>query len=91
MSPGLLVIPAGADPERDHVALAWTAEGGAVLRLDRFWEPPALETARVRLYGNDTFCLVVAEVLGLVLVSPPDDLLLHLDEDALGRDERRAG
>jgi hypothetical protein len=84
--PGILVIPAGADPERDAVARAWAAAGGDVERLDRFWEPPPLDTHQVRLYGNDTFCLVLAEVLGLVLVSPPNDLLLQLDATALGRE-----
>jgi hypothetical protein len=80
------VIPAGADVERDQVAMAWVAAGGDVTRLARFWEPPPLERDRVRLYGNDTFCLVLADVLGLVLVSPPDDFLLNLDQRLLGRE-----
>lgn len=84
--PGILVVPAGADVERDQVARAWAAAGGDVMRLARFWEPPRLETSCVRLYGNDTFCLVLAEVLGLALVSPPDDFLLNLDQSLLGRD-----
>jgi hypothetical protein len=84
--PGILVIPARADVERDQVASAWAATGGDVTRLARFWEPPRLERSRVRVYGDDTFCLVLAEVLGLVLVSPPDDLLLNLDQPMLGRD-----
>ncbi|MCP3163397.1 ATP-grasp domain-containing protein [Myxococcus qinghaiensis] len=81
-----LLIPAKADPERDAVARAWEAGGGTVLRLDRFWSPPAVTPARTRLYGNDTFCLVVAQKLGLTLVSPPDDLLLRVDPTWLGRE-----
>ena len=75
----VLLTPAKADPERDAVARAWQRHGGRVLRLDRFWEPPAFDPATVRLYGNDTFCLVLAQVLRLVLLSPPDDLLARLD------------
>jgi ATP-grasp domain, R2K clade family 2 len=81
----ILVIPEKADTEREAVALAWQSNGGEVLRLGRFWEPPNLEASQVRLYGNDTFCLVSAEKLGLKLVSPPDDLLLHVESDWLKR------
>lgn len=84
--PGLLVVPAAPDGERDRVADAWVRAGGRVSRLARFWEPPALDRSEVRLYGNDSFCLVLAEVLALDLVSPPDDLILELDESLLGRE-----
>ena len=80
-----LCIPAKSDSERDAVAAAWQARGGEVLALDRFWDPPPLERANVRLYGNDTFCLVVAQKLGLTLVSPPDDLLILLGPSATWR------
>jgi hypothetical protein len=42
----------------------------------------------VRLYGNDAFCLVLAQKLALELVSPPDDLLLRLPPGMLQRDVR---
>jgi len=71
----LLVIPARPDPERDRVAAAWPGE---VLRLDRFWEVPAVDPAQVRLYGPDTFCQVVAHRLGLTLVAPDDAVLATL-------------
>ena len=32
----------------------------------------------MRVYGADSYCQVLAQKLGLVLLSPPDDLLLHL-------------
>ncbi|MCP3135990.1 ATP-grasp domain-containing protein [Pyxidicoccus xibeiensis] len=85
-----LLIPEKADPERDTVARAWEAQGGEVLRLGRFWSPPAVDRERVRLYGNDTFCLVLAQKLGLSLVSPPDDLLLKVDPAWVKREVRGA-
>jgi hypothetical protein len=81
----ILLVPQRTDVERDAVAAQWVLHGGQVIRLDRFWEPPVLDAKRVRVYGNDTFCLVLAQKLGLTLISPPDDLLLHLDASMLGR------
>jgi hypothetical protein len=74
-----LIVPAKPDVERDAVADAWVSGGGKVLRIDRFWARPDVEPARVALYGADTFCLVLAQLLGIELVSPPDDLLLGAD------------
>ena len=65
-----LVIPDKPDLERDAVADAWTNSGGTVHRVARFWEPPELPSESVRLYGPDTFALVVAEKLGLTLLEP---------------------
>jgi len=73
-----LVISDKADIERDAVAESWTSMGGDVLRLGRFWDPPALDPSTTRVYGADSFCQVLAQKLGLSLLSPPDDLLLHL-------------
>jgi hypothetical protein len=71
-----LIIPEKSDIERDEVAEQWVALNGNVLRLDRFWEPPnSIVSSLVSLYGNDTFCLVLEQILGLKLVSPPDDLI----------------
>jgi len=71
-----LIIPDKPDVERDAVAAAWRASGGDMLRVDRFWVRPDVAPERVALYGPDTFCLVIAQLLGLNLLSPPDDLLL---------------
>lgn len=73
-----LVISDKPDVERDAVADVWSAAGGDVLRLGRFWDPPALHAARVRVYGADTFAQVLAQRLGLSLSSPPDDVLVRL-------------
>src|SRR4029450_12717872 len=81
-----LIIPDKPDPERDAVAAAWEKTGGAVLRLGRFWEPPALNPRFVRVYGNDAFCLVLQQKLGFELLSPPDDLLLRAPAEFLRRD-----
>lgn len=81
----ILVIPAKADIERDAVARVWEKNGGQVLRLDRFWEPPALNPETVRLYGSDSFCLVLAQILHLKLLSPNDDLIFQLPEKWVGR------
>lgn len=81
-----LVVPAKGDVERDAVCAQWQRHGGECLRLDRFWEPPSLDVSTVRLYGPDTFCLVVAQKLRLGLLSPEDGLLASLGRDLLKRD-----
>ncbi len=85
----ILVLPEKADSERDQVAQAWIAHGGSAEKLGRFWEPPAYDPRTVRLYGNDTFCLVLAQKLGLTLLSPADDLLLQLPQHMVKRKLQR--
>jgi len=85
-----LVISDKPDPERDAVAAVWEAAGGEVLRLGRFWEPPPLDPDRVRVYGADAFCQVLAQKLALALVTPADDLLLHLSPGVVKRAVRAA-
>lgn len=81
----VLVISDKPDVERDAVAAAWEAAGGQVLRLGRFWEPPSLDATRVRVYGADAFCQVLAQKLSLTLVTPSDDLLLRLPPSVIKR------
>jgi len=45
-----LLIPNRTDIERDAVASAWSEAGGDVLRLDRFWEPPDIDVAKIKVY-----------------------------------------
>ena len=85
----VLVISDKPDVERDAVAAAWERGGGDVLRLGRFWDPPPLDASRVRLYGADAFCQVLAQKLGLALVSPADDLLLAFPPAVTKRAIRR--
>ncbi len=76
-----LLIPKKTDIERDRVADTWRAMNWDVVRLDRFWEPPAfINSSDVTLYGNDTFCLVLEQKLDLNLISPPDDLIKTMDQ-----------
>jgi hypothetical protein len=86
-----LIIPEKPDVERDAVARAWERHGGRVLRLGRFWDPPALDPTAVRVYGSDAFCLVLQQKLGLELLSPADDLILAAPAQALRRGVRRVG
>ncbi len=81
----ILVIPNKADPERDAVARAWEFSGGMVERIDRFWEPPSLPRERVRLYGPDTFALVVAQKLGIELAEPDPYAVVKCPAELLGR------
>lgn len=85
MTPLVLLIPDKPDAERDAVATAWESAGGSVSRIGRFWEPPEVDRAHARVYGNDTFCLVLAEKLALHLVSPHDRILESAPEALLHR------
>jgi hypothetical protein len=82
----ILIIPDKPDAERDSLASVWASHGGNVLPLGRFWQPPPVDAARVRLYGPDAFCLVVAQKLGVDLVSPSDDAILLIPGELRGRD-----
>lgn len=81
----ILLIPDKPDSERDALANAWGHCGGTVMRLGRFWDPPALDTNVVRVYGSTSFALVLKEKLGLSLCTPADDLILHLPFEAVKR------
>ncbi len=81
-----LLIPSKPDLERDAVADAWHTAGGEVIRLDKFWCPPPIEGASAKVYGPETFALVVAKVLGLRLLEPSQDLVLSVPPTYLKRD-----
>lgn len=80
-----LVLPDKADVERESLADAWERSGGSVLRLARFWDPPALDPRSVRVYGSDAFCLVLKEKLGVELCSPADELIFAVPPHHLRR------
>jgi hypothetical protein len=81
----ILLISDKPDAERDDLANIWEQHGGEVLRLGRFWDPPALDVKRVRVYGSTSFVLVLQEKLGFELCTPADDLILSLPPEALRR------
>lgn len=81
------MIPDKADPERDSVAIRWTESGGKVVRLGKFWDPPPeLKNQTVRVYGNEVFCQVLAQKLGIILVLPDDEVLRTIPKEFLKRD-----
>lgn len=71
----LLLIPDKPDIERDAIADTWKRNGGEVKRVGTFWKRPEIDTQRVTIYGNDTFSLVLAQVTGLKLIEPKDEVL----------------
>jgi len=80
-----LLISDKPDIERDALAEAFARGGGDVHRLGRFWDPPVFDPATVRVYGADSFCLVLQQKLGFDLCSPADDLLLRVPPQFLRR------
>jgi ATP-grasp domain-containing protein len=80
-----LLLPDKPDVERDSLANVWERHGGMVLRLARFWDPPALDPGSVRVYGSNAFCLVLKEKLGLQLCSPSDELIFAVPPHHLRR------
>ena len=84
-----LLISDKPDLERDSVAESFAKGGGAVHRIGRFWDPPVFDPPTVRVYGADSFCLVLQQKLGLALCSPDDELLLHVPSEFLKRQVSR--
>jgi len=80
-----LLISDKPDAERDALAETFTRHGGVVHRIGRFWDPPAFDPASVRVYGADSFCLVLQQKLGFALCSPDDELLLRVPFKLLQR------
>ncbi len=80
-----LLISDKEDIERAALAAAFESRGGTVHRLGRFWDPPSFDPATVRVYGADSFCLVLQQKLGFSLCSPDDELLLRVPESFLKR------
>lgn len=66
-----LLIPDKKDAEREAVAAAFAQHGGTVHRLGRFWDPPEFDAPTVRVYGPDSFCLVLQQKIHFPLYSPP--------------------
>jgi hypothetical protein len=80
-----LLISDKPDVERESVAESFARHGGAVHRIARFWEPPVFDASSVRVYGADSFYLVLQQKLGFMLCSPDDELLLRVPSAFLKR------
>ncbi len=75
----ILLIPDKPDIERDSVANTWIDNGGVVLRIGKFWERPDINSKRISIYGNDTFSLVLAQVVGVQLMLLRDEIISQID------------
>lgn len=75
----LLLIPAKADVEVDAIAKAWAARKGQVRRIGKFWIKPIIEDQKVSIYGYDSFCLVLAQLLDIKMLMPKDELIAALN------------
>ena len=80
-----LLISDKPDVERDALADVFAARGGEVHRIGRFWDPPRFEPQTIRVYGADSFCLVLQQKLGFELCSPEDDLIQEVSPPFLRR------
>lgn len=79
MKDELLLIPEKVDAERNSLAQSWVKNGGQVLYIGKFWIKPETHSKRITLYGNDTFVLVLAQVLNLNLLSTKDEEIASID------------
>lgn len=74
----ILLLSDKPDPERDSLAQAWENAGGQLLRIGKFWIKPELGDKQPVLYGNDSFCQVLAQLLNIELQSPKDEWMAQL-------------
>jgi hypothetical protein len=79
MKDELLLIPEKVDAERNSLAQSWVKNGGQVLYVGKFWIKPETHNKRITIYGNDTFVLVLAQVLNLNLLSTKDEEIASID------------
>ena len=75
MKEAILLIPSKPDKERDAIANVWQQNGGIVQKIGKFWIRPNIGSQPITLYGNDTFCLVLAQLLEIELISPKDEFI----------------
>ena len=81
----ILLIPDKPDIERDNLAKAWEQLGGEVMRIGKFWIKPETKNKRVSIYGYDSFCLVLAQILEIEMLMPKDEMIARLNFKFLKR------
>ncbi|MGP0066253.1 MAG: ATP-grasp domain-containing protein [Isosphaeraceae bacterium] len=85
--PTLILSPRYSDDSitlrRSAIALGWD-----VMRLPSWRCPEDFEPEEPVLHGEPLFNTAVAEHLGLTLIEPPDDFLVGLPREYVGRDVR---
>lgn len=79
MTNEVLIIPDKPDLERDTIAKVWEDHGGDVLRIGKFWIKPEVNNKRVTIYGYDSFCLVLAQILEIEMLMVRDEWIANLD------------
>ncbi len=82
----ILLIPDKADIERDSLAEVWKNKGGEVKRIGKFWIKPDVGDKRVSIYGNDSFGLVLAQILEITLLMPKDEVIADLSNEFVKRE-----
>ncbi len=85
MKNDILLIPDKTDEERDKIAKIWESKGGEIKRIGKFWIKPEIGDKRVSIYGYDTFCLVLAQVLGIEMEMVKDEWIADLPMKYLKR------
>lgn len=81
----ILLIPDKPDLERDGLANIWEELGGEVMRIGKFWIKPETKNKRVSIYGYDSFCLVLAQILEIEMLMPKDEMIAELNFKFLKR------
>ncbi len=81
----ILLIPDKADTERDALAKIWKNAGGEVKRIGKFWIKPETGNKRVSIYGYDSFCLVLAQILEIEMEIVKDEWIAELPDKYLKR------
>lgn len=82
----ILLIPDKPDIERDALAEIWEKAGGEVKRIGKFWIKPELGNKRVSIYGYDSFCLVLAQILEVEMEMVKDEWITNLPWKFLKRE-----
>lgn len=85
MKDEILLIPDKPDIERDKLAEEWVKQKGEVRKIGKFWIKPEIDNQRISIYGYDTFCLVLAQILELDLISVKDEEIAKVEEEYLKR------
>jgi hypothetical protein len=58
----ILLIPEKTDIEFEAVEAVWTARGGQIRRLGKYWiSDETLFNQPLAIYGNQTFAMVLAQ------------------------------
>jgi len=81
----ILLLPDKFDVERDAIAKKWKRNGGEVKYIGKFWIKPNVKGKRITIYGHDSFCLVLAQVLDLEMVMVRDEFIAELPNIYLSR------